>query len=68
MEDGEAVLESSLKWKQGKIYRNVKTFSRPKGGSDVPWFCRVSEHKKEEVSFDEMWEKLGTNKALNERE
>ncbi|RDB22259.1 hypothetical protein Hypma_010594 [Hypsizygus marmoreus] len=64
------LLEESTSWKQGKTYyKNVKTYHRPKGpGDGAPWHCRVSEHAADEATFDGMWAKLGTNKAVNEKE
>ncbi len=45
----------------------MKTFSRPKGSKDgAGWHLRVSEHTKEDATFDEFWSKLGLNKAENE--
>ena len=58
-----------MSWKQGKTYQHnkVKTFSRSKGPKDgAGWYCRVSEHTKEDATFDEFWSKLGENKAENE--
>ncbi|KAG6871449.1 hypothetical protein C0995_004428, partial [Termitomyces sp. Mi166 len=57
-------------WKQGKTYHiNVKTCHRPKGPADgAPWHCRISEHPPTEATFDQLWDKLGEDKALNEKE
>ena len=66
---GREVLDSTTAWKQGKTYQKntVKTFSRSKGPKDgTAWYCRVSEHTKDEATFDEFWGKLGLNKAENE--
>ena len=65
---GEALLESTKSWKQGKTFNKVvKTSSRPKGPQDgAPWHCRVSEHAPEDATFDEFWSKLGEDKANNE--
>ncbi|KAJ8473311.1 hypothetical protein ONZ51_g7949 [Trametes cubensis] len=66
---GKQILESTMSWKQGKTYQHnkVKTFSRSKGPKDgAGWYCRVSEHTKEDATFDEFWSKLGENKAENE--
>ncbi|OSD08592.1 hypothetical protein PYCCODRAFT_36469 [Trametes coccinea BRFM310] len=66
---GKQLLESTPSWKQGKAYQHgkVKTFSRAKGPKDgAGWFGRVSEHTKEDATFDEFWSKLGENKAENE--
>lgn len=70
LEVGRAVLKNSDNWKQGKSFINgtVRTYSRMKAPSDVAgWHCRVSEHTKEEATFDEFWRKLGENKAENEK-
>ncbi|KAH9901552.1 hypothetical protein C8Q73DRAFT_249431 [Cubamyces lactineus] len=66
---GKQILESTMSWKQGKAYQHnkVKTFSRSKGPRDgAGWYCRVSEHTKEDATFEEFWSKLGENKAENE--
>ncbi|CAL1705144.1 unnamed protein product [Somion occarium] len=68
---GRAVLESIRGWKEGKSYNHhtVKTFSRSKGPNDgAAWHCRVSEHTSDDATFDEFWDKLGNNKAENEKE
>lgn len=63
---GEALLESTKSWKQGKTFNKVvKTSSRPKGPQDgAPWHCRVSEHASEDATFDEFWSKLGEDKEM----
>ncbi|KAI9571488.1 hypothetical protein HD554DRAFT_196499 [Boletus coccyginus] len=68
---GKALLDSTAAWKKGKTFAKGKvlTLSRPKGpGDGAPWHCRVSEHTKEDATFDEFWGKLGMNKAVNEKE
>ncbi|KAI0372923.1 hypothetical protein BV20DRAFT_963358 [Pilatotrama ljubarskyi] len=66
---GKELLEGTSSWKQGKSYQHnkVKTYSRAKGPKDgAGWYARVSEHPKEDATFDEFWSKLGENKAENE--
>ncbi|CDO73542.1 hypothetical protein BN946_scf185014.g12 [Trametes cinnabarina] len=66
---GKQLLESTTSWKQGKAYQHgkVKTFSRAKGPKDgAGWYARVSEHSKDDATFEEFWSKLGENKAENE--
>ncbi|KAG1756436.1 uncharacterized protein EDB91DRAFT_1092688 [Suillus paluster] len=68
---GRDVLESTKTWKVGKTFAKgtVRTLSRAKGpGDGAPWHCRVSEHTKEDATFDEFWSKIGTNKPENEKE
>ena len=63
------MLDTTANWKQGKAYHKntVKTFYRSKGPKDgAAWHCRVSEHSKEDATFEEFWNKLGENKAENE--
>lgn len=64
------LIESTSSWKQGKTYyQNVKTYHRAKLPEDgAPWHCRVSEHTAAEASFDQFWDKLGKDKAVNEKE
>ncbi|KII88304.1 hypothetical protein PLICRDRAFT_619643 [Plicaturopsis crispa FD-325 SS-3] len=65
------LLDSTATWKQGKSYSKhvVRTYSRPKvQGDGAAWHCRVSEHSKEDATFDEIWAKLGADKARNEME
>jgi len=69
MAAADTLFESSKTWKEGKTIKGVKTYSRAKGPDDgAPWHCRVSVHKPEEATFEQLWEKLGKDKALNEKE
>lgn len=68
---GKEILAASVNWKPGKTFQKVVKTSvyspSPKGGNGgSKWVCRVSEHLREEGSFDEFWSSLGTNKAENE--
>ncbi|KAF9469343.1 hypothetical protein BDZ94DRAFT_1348605 [Collybia nuda] len=64
-----SLIESTSTWTQGKTYKNVKTYHRSKTLEDgAPWHCRVSEHTSAEVTFDQLWGKLGKDKAINEKE
>lgn len=72
---GKALFETLGSWKEGKTFRSskgptpykVKTSSRPKlPGDGAAWHARYSEHT--EGTFDDFWELLGRNKAVNERE
>ena len=67
---GKEILAASGSWKQGKTYQKiVKTYTyspSPKGGDGTKWACRVSEHTREDGTFDDFWSGLGTNKAENE--
>ncbi|KAF8559635.1 hypothetical protein OG21DRAFT_470638 [Imleria badia] len=68
---GQELLDSTVAWKKGKTFAKGKVLalSRPKGPADgAPWHCRVSEHTKEDATFDEFWGKLGVNKVVNEKE
>ena len=65
------ILAASDNWKQGKtIKKSIKTSTYSpgsKGGNvGAKWACRISEHTREEGTFDEFWSGLGTNKAENE--
>lgn len=63
------LIESTSTWTQGKTYHGVKTYHRGKAPEDgAPWHCRVSEHKPAEATFDQLWSKLGKDKAVNEKE
>ncbi|KAF9014104.1 hypothetical protein BDQ17DRAFT_442295 [Cyathus striatus] len=66
--EGDAIMKSTSSWKPGKVYfGNVQSYSRPKRpGDEAPWHCRVSKHAADEVTFDDLWDKLGRNKAKNE--
>jgi len=69
-------LKSADEWKAGKTFHgtmhkdtpySVRIKSKVKeSGEEVGWHARFSEHK--EASFDEFWDKLGRNKAINEKE
>ena len=68
---GKEILAASANWKQGKTYRKVvKTYTyspSPKGGNGgTSWVCRVSEHTREDGTFEDFWNGLGTSKAENE--
>ena len=68
---GKEILAASGNWKQGKTYQKVVqtyTYSpSSKGGNGgANWVCRVSEHTREDGTFDDFWSGLGTNKAENE--
>ncbi|KAF9246465.1 hypothetical protein BU15DRAFT_40332 [Melanogaster broomeanus] len=68
---GKELIASTPTWKKGKTFAqgSVVTLYHPKGpGDGAPWHCRVSEHTKEDATFDEFWSKLGVNKAENEKE
>ncbi|THU85648.1 hypothetical protein K435DRAFT_732142 [Dendrothele bispora CBS 962.96] len=67
---GKQLLDSTTTWKEGKTYHKaVKTLSRSKGpGDGAPWHCRVSEHKPDEATFDQLWDKLGKDKPINEKQ
>ncbi|KAF5389945.1 hypothetical protein D9757_003627 [Collybiopsis confluens] len=64
----DTLIESCTSWKQGKTYHKVvKTYSQGKNpGDGAPWHCRVSVHKPDEATFEQMWDKLGKDKAKNE--
>ncbi|KAJ4487734.1 hypothetical protein J3R30DRAFT_3787308 [Lentinula aciculospora] len=64
----DSIIESCTTWKPGKTYHKVvKTYTRAKGPDDgAPWHCRISVHKPDEATFDQMWAKLGKDKATNE--
>ncbi|KAF7294745.1 DUF3074 domain-containing protein [Mycena indigotica] len=70
MLEAESLLDSITSWKAGKTYHHtVKTYSHPKGPDDgAPWHARVSVHKPEEATMLQMWDKLGKDKAVNEKE
>lgn len=68
---GKEILASSSNWKSGKTFQKVvktSTYSpSPKDGKGgAKWVCRFSEHTRDEGTFDEFWNGLGTNKAENE--
>ena len=66
----EEILAASDNWKQGKTIKSIKIstyFPGSKGGNvGMKWACRVSEHTREEGTFDEFWSGLGIHKAENE--
>lgn len=66
----ETLIEGTPSWKAGKTYQKVvKTYSKAKAtGDGAPWHCRISVHKPDEATFDQMWAKLGKDKAKNEME
>jgi hypothetical protein len=68
--EGQKFIHSLSSWTPGKTYHNkVKTYRRPKQPGDAAsWCCRVSEHAPEEATFDQLWDKLGRNKAANEQQ
>ncbi|KIK31149.1 hypothetical protein PISMIDRAFT_670132 [Pisolithus microcarpus 441] len=68
---GNELLVATESWKKGKTFAKGKvlTLHRPPGnGNESSWYCRVSQHDKEDATFDEFWSKLGVNKAENEKQ
>ncbi|KAF9053917.1 hypothetical protein BDZ89DRAFT_1125612 [Hymenopellis radicata] len=67
---GKDLIDSTESWKAGKTYHKVvKTYYRPKYPEDgAQWHCRVSQHPASEATFDQIWSKLGADKALHEKE
>ncbi|KAF8912105.1 hypothetical protein CPB84DRAFT_1742733 [Gymnopilus junonius] len=65
---GKALIEATDSWKAGKTFFDVvKTSSRGKlPGDGAPWHCRTSVHKPDEITFNQLWDKLSNNKAENE--
>jgi hypothetical protein len=68
VEQGKKLIEATESWKAGKtFFEIVHTSSRPKlAGDGAPWFCRFSEHKPSDITFDQLWDKIAHNKAENE--
>ena len=70
LQAGRELIEATSNWKHTKNYCKgaVRGYSASKQADDEePWFCRVSEHAKEEITFDEFWFGLGTNKPEHEK-
>lgn len=65
--DGESILDASMSWKRGKTFGDVETFFCTTVEDSRRWYCRVSQHREEDISFEQFWEKLGRNKILNEQ-
>jgi hypothetical protein len=67
--EGIQLMTSTSSWVKGRTYfGHVQTLYRAKGAGDgAPWHCRISEHPKEEIDFDDLWHKLSVNKAANEK-
>lgn len=62
--------EASQSWKHTKVFEKglVRGYAHDRDEDDEePWFCRVSEHTTEEISFDEFWFGLGTKKPEHEK-
>ncbi|KAF8197522.1 hypothetical protein BJ912DRAFT_78170 [Pholiota molesta] len=68
VEQGKKLIEATESWKAGKtFFEIVHTSSRPKlAGDGAPWYCRFSEHKPSDITFDQLWDKIAHNKAENE--
>ncbi|KAG6327390.1 hypothetical protein ID866_11699, partial [Astraeus odoratus] len=68
---GRELLASTESWEKGKPLANGKVlplYRRAGSGDPAPWHCRVSQHPKEDITFDEFWSKIGLNKPVNEKE
>ncbi|KAG6840226.1 hypothetical protein C0991_008055 [Blastosporella zonata] len=67
--DGHALLEASMEWMGGRPFADADTFSYRLNTqkSSPTWFCRVTQLRKEDISFDELWRKLAVNKLENEK-
>lgn len=67
---GREFAAASQKWDHTKDFEKglVKGYAHAKDADDEePWFCRVSEHSTDEISFDELWFALGTTKPEHEK-
>ncbi|KAF9469344.1 hypothetical protein BDZ94DRAFT_1303829 [Collybia nuda] len=64
------LIESTSTWTRGKTYyKTVKTYRKNKEpGDGASWHCRVSEHIPTEATFEQLWDKLGKDKMMNEKE
>jgi hypothetical protein len=68
---GRQVLDSLPTWKAAKTYHNgtVRTLHSPKqAGQDAAWHARLSEHPASQVTFDDLWDKLGKDKPEHEQQ
>lgn len=65
---GRELIESTDSWQLKKTINNVKVVHKPATSTDGSWFCRISEHSPEEVTYDQLWDKMARNKAQNEKE
>lgn len=59
MAAADTLFESSKTWKEGKTIKGVKTYREKDPDDGAPWHCRVSVHKPEEATFEQLWAKLG---------
>ncbi|KAG6906788.1 hypothetical protein DXG01_012121 [Tephrocybe rancida] len=63
--DGLALLEASKKWKKlGGSFAETELFSYR---ADQTWLCRVTKVRAEDITFGELWRKLGVDKPENEK-
>ncbi|KAF7778530.1 hypothetical protein Agabi119p4_2875 [Agaricus bisporus var. burnettii] len=65
---GRELIESTDSWQLKKTINNVKVVHKPATSTDGSWFCRISEHSPEEVTYDQLWDKMARNKAQNEKD
>ncbi|KAF9483655.1 hypothetical protein BDN70DRAFT_276934 [Pholiota conissans] len=65
------ILQASASWQEGKTYQNIKTFvweERPKTTKKSHrWYCLVARIKKDDISFDKMWSKVGRNQVWHQK-
>ncbi|PPQ66693.1 hypothetical protein CVT26_009553 [Gymnopilus dilepis] len=71
LSDAQTVLDASLDWTLRKAYPNGKAYFHLEFDSGKKkthtWHCVVTELHRDEVSFGQLWAKLGRNKAYNQR-
>lgn len=60
---GRELIESTDTWKKGKTFAGVKTLFH-----SGDWHCRLSEHPPDQITFQQLWDKMAYDKAPNEKE
>lgn len=60
---GRELIESTDTWKKGKTFAGVKTLFH-----SGDWHCRLSEHPPDQITFQQLWDKMAYDKASNEKE
>ena len=51
-----------------KLVKAGATVRRRKADGDNHWFCRVSTHAQDDVSFDQLWEKIGAQRFPSQKQ
>ncbi|KAI5891608.1 uncharacterized protein SCHCODRAFT_02581548 [Schizophyllum commune H4-8] len=65
--DALSVVRESDTW-EVKLVKAGATVRRRKADGDNHWFCRVSTHAQDDLSFDQLWDKVGVQRFPSQKQ